>query len=60
VPKDRELAEHERAHPGTPGFRVRHGMDAIRRMPRGRPVPSFMDAEGQGETKGPIKYGEDK
>lgn len=59
MPKAGELADHERAHPGTPGFRVRHGMDAIRRMPKGRQTPSFMDSE-VGEVKGPIKYGEDK
>ena len=25
--KDKELADHERAHDGTPGMKVRHGAD---------------------------------
>lgn len=29
MPKDKELADHERAHNGTPGMKVRHGADAV-------------------------------
>lgn len=27
--KDKELADHERAHSGVPGSKVRHGADAV-------------------------------
>lgn len=30
--KDKELLDHERAHTGKPGSKVRHGMDAVGRV----------------------------
>lgn len=31
--KDKELADHERAHSGVAGSKVRHGADATGRLP---------------------------
>ena len=39
--KDKELADHERAHTGKPGSKVRHGADATSKVPR-----RFQDSRG--------------
>lgn len=38
--KDKELADHERAHTGQPGSKVRHGADAVGK------IPLIMDKQG--------------
>ena len=37
---DKELADHERAHSGQPGSKVKHGADANNQMVR---RPSYLD-----------------
>lgn len=58
--KDKELQDHERAHNGQPGSRVKHGADALKRpgkarLPVGDPMndmkdmgnPDFVDISGK-------------
>lgn len=46
--KDRELRDHERAHTGKPGAKVRHGQDALKKITT---KPKFGHQESEEELR---------
>lgn len=57
--KDKELADHERAHTGKPGSKVRHGADAtgvVKRKPKMSTEDKIYDEQHKMITD---KYGKD-
>lgn len=51
--KDRELADHERAHSGKPGAKVQHGMDFEQRI---QAVREQMPEYGYRKVHGAVNY----